>query len=245
MIKANFQKFTALLIVPVILLSILFNIGCSDNGSKKDTQDNVNTSSMTKDLSTTKALNASPTKEVISEVYEYGTTVYSALNHSKFIELTTDTEQFSIIEILYVDRSNYGTQGPIQEDKMMWITCGSYQETTDYSSIDEFRGSYMHSFDNEDPPIEEFLEHNFSKSGVEVLFDYLELHEDYFFNGEELPETIELPDGLLCEGEYSFNLTIYKPDHQYAWAISKCTDDPDSIWQGLIDIINNDFFSKF
>ncbi|MFH1515099.1 MAG: hypothetical protein ABIG42_06520, partial [bacterium] len=66
------------------------------------------------------------------------------------------------------------------------------------------------------------------------------------FNGAEIPAPVEEQDGPLCEGVYSFTLTIYNPNNAYyAWAISKCTDDPDSIWQGLIDIINNDFFSKF
>lgn len=90
----------------------------------------------------------------------------------------------------------------------------------------------------------------FTPVDIDLILNYL-VHEDnraFFFNGEEYDEeeTIETERIFICRKEHMFTLTFIKPGSSTeAWAIHKCTDEPDLIMQGLIDILELHFIDEF
>ena len=130
------------------------------------------------------------------------------------------------------------------------LSGGSYYAVKLFSEITEYKGSYDSYNDFENPPERIFLEETFTAQQIEQhIITYLEQHHEYFFDGSEY-DGLDIPYeswGAHIRGANNcFSLSIYEPENNFdAWTISKCSDDPDPILQGLCDIMETNFMSVF
>jgi len=136
----------------------------------------------------------------------------------------------------------YGPGG-LSDYKAISLVCPTYQKQTKSISPEVVFTSVGHTLPQENK------EHSFSE--VNVIFNYLDKYNDYFFNGDEF-KGIRLQDSggvspiFLKMKSHMIALQVNVPDDKpVVWLISKSADEPDPILQGLIDILEENFISQF
>jgi hypothetical protein len=172
------------------------------------------------------------------------------LTYEKFQAIMNSLDTFSSFDMCYSKDSNFSQEGEPLLLRSLDLQGGGYLEEHLFSEIEQFRGDYDRSNEQVNPPEYIFQQQNFPTSQVQqMIFEYLEENNNYFFDGSEynglqipfVSESVHILSGNIC-----FSLSIYEPNNnQYAWTISKCTDNPDPIFQGLAVIIETSFMSVF
>jgi hypothetical protein len=178
--------------------------------------------------------------------------LHSRLDYNKFQSIVFDNEQISMISFLYRD-VEYTQGGDLSKARRLSMGIGYAGVPQYFSSMGPYRSDYnIRDFNTPPGPEGEFTR-DIDAESVEEIFDYISLPENriYFFNGEEytgLQQPYPAPGRLInnSDSDYIFALAFSEPnDSVNVWTISKSTNEPDAIWQGLIDIIEENIISQF
>lgn len=173
---------------------------------------------------------------------------YSPLTYGKFLAIRNNQDPLSKVDIdfkIILDPDQYGIFQ--NREELILQTYETDSLTLNYFEI--YLGDYNHEVDNANPPIELFLERQFTPSALDVLYNYLDANHEYFFN--EQFDAFDTGYVHMCEAQYMFTIAFYEPTSGYetsynALAFSKCSDNnPDSIYQGLINLIQTNYLSQF
>jgi len=193
-------------------------------------------------------------KNITSDMAGAPTYAYSPLTLSKFQAIRDGTDQLSKIFIDYSTYLNDDELGHPLNIRFFSLTGGDLYNNRYYNSISEYSGRLMN--DDRTIPRYEVKEKEFLPVEVELILDYLKENEEnieYFFNGDEyqgLPTPYLTQTTFINKKRYNFILIIFEPDgakseYDAAWAISKSVDEPDTIFQGLINRLENNFINQF
>ena len=175
-------------------------------------------------------------------------TYYSPLTFNKYNNILNSNDELSLIHIVYEKRYNPDIEGVPQNILQLTFQAGNLNIDAYFNSYNVFEGGLSLT-----QPIGDIYYQNieFTSEEMNLIFNYLSAHNDYFFNNSEF-EGLEIPyyNTRMPIGydNYQFTLSISEPERQddyRAWVISKDMDEPDSIMQGLIDILENNFINRF
>jgi hypothetical protein len=186
----------------------------------------------------------------IDDAPEY-TALHSRLEYSKFQGVIFSNDKISVISLLYRD-DEYSQSGELIKTRRLRMDTGYAGVPQYYNSTGQYRTDYSTRIFIPPGPDGE-LSMEIDTEDVEEIFDYISLPENrtYFFNGDEyygLQQPFPSPGMLINNGDfkYIFTLAFSYPDESLnVWSISKGTNEPDAIWQGLIDIIEENIISQF
>ena len=176
---------------------------------------------------------------------------YSALTFTKFQDIRNGSDTFSTISITYRDLSEYNQNGEPLQLRLLDIDNGFAGVEQNINSIETYNVSLKR---NCDPSLQletGYFEADASPELVNEVFDYISLpaNQAYFFNNDEfegLEQPYSAPRIWIDDGNYIFVVSFSETtDLANDWVISKCIDEPNEIWQGLIDILEENFISQF
>ncbi|MBU1023093.1 hypothetical protein KKB99_02295 [bacterium] len=176
---------------------------------------------------------------------------YTELELSLFQDIRNSNIEFSTITIDYREVSEFDQSGNPLQLRLLDIDNG-YASIGQYmSSVDSFRIFLKRRVQPPLPFESGYFEGTCTPEMVNEVFDYIEHpdNRDYFFSGDEfdgLQQPYLSPGKWLNYDNYIFVLAFSEPnDLARDWVISKCIDEPDEIWQGLIDILETNFMGQF
>lgn len=239
------------LAIPIIISFVLicFNLsGCRNQSKTVDENDAAlkqrNYQAMESNFASNAHLN-------IDEAPVYSM-LHSRLDYNKFQSIISDNEQISMISFLYRD-VEYTQGGDLSKARRLSMGTGNAGVPQNFSSMGPYRSDYNISDFNTPPGPEEEYTRDIDAESVEEIFYYISLPENrtYFFNGDEytgLQQPYPAPGRFINNGDsdYTFALAFSEPnDSVNVWSISKGTNEPDAIWEGLIDIIEEHIISQF
>jgi len=190
---------------------------------------------------------ANSTKKVDQSLLPQYSARYSPLTYDKFLSIRNNQDAISTMDINYSTIKDPDQYGVFQDlEDLLLQTQGTHSLTLNLFPI--YLGSYDHRVDNANPPVDLFLEKEFTPAELDVLYNYLNANHEYFFN--EQFDTFDSEYVHMCEAQYMFTIAFFEPTDSYntpynAWAFSKCSDNPDQIFQGLIDILEDNFITQF
>jgi len=164
----------------------------------------------------------------------------SPLAHEKFRSLTSSTEPFSNLYLIY---KKVETRNLIQ----LTIDGGGISHRNNYmNALNKFHGSLNKA--------ETFTEAQFTPQEMNLIFDYLDKNSAYFFNGSEF-KGLKIPyrtRSWLINRENAglcFKLLFFEAgSNTKAWVIQKCADEPlkaDDPLHDLFEIIEKRFIARF
>jgi len=122
----------------------------------------------------------------------YSTLFYSPLIHTTYTSFLGASLSFSLASISYSHHYNYDPVYPFHDSKTITLGAGWLGTDRFLDSIEIYRGSLAIAVQSEDPPVYESFDHEFALTDVEIIFDYLEDNQEYFFDGSEF-EGLEIP----------------------------------------------------
>ena len=171
------------------------------------------------------------------------------LSHENFTKVLNNEIAFTSIQLNYSHmKDTYKSgQSPVLIKIVIGANSGGITKLS-MSYIDSFYAYFWMYGDNyKDSSCDEF-----PIQKVKPIFDFLDSHKSYFFNGNEFSdkdipfsEDLYFPDDgerqFLNSGKYNFSLIIKRPgdfDH-LMWVISKSADKPNDDFQELIDLLEN------
>jgi hypothetical protein len=176
---------------------------------------------------------------------------FSPLTLEKFNNIKSDTENIYTISISYHEFYNFDVNGNPLQAKLLDVDGGIAGNASNFTEIDKYYIVFSKLYDRslEGENREDDAECN--SAGVVEVMNYLGApgNREYFFNGEEYAG-LELPylsdTGYINNDNYVFILNFTDiNDLNHCWVISKCINEPNEIWQGLIDILEENFISQF
>jgi len=185
---------------------------------------------------------------------------YSPLTKSTYNNIIDNKQMFDQLFIGYVKQYDFDQKGRAIRIEGLRIEPKDVKIGIEFNSINEYSAIYEKKYRDLPHGPDNYKEKKkvFSKNEIDIILNYLERNSDYFFNNKEFEgvnfplETIVSPNLPSCEHyHYAFSLTIFEPSINdrsrlnHAWVIVKCADKPDPVLQGLIDIFENNFISKF
>jgi hypothetical protein len=238
--KVKINIIVSLLILFVFPLTLVMS--CQDGNSKMQSHES-------KAIKTEENNQIPDTWEKSSHVvssYEAPIGYFSPLTYEKFQNVISNEDNCSEFFIGY---SIHPDEEPAIL-RSLFLKSGICRDSNRFSDLLTFIGKYNRYNDLVDPPETTLLEETFTNQQViQYIISYLEQHNEYFFDGLEYTG-LEIPyesyGSLINDGENRFLLSIYEPENcNNAWTISKCSDNPDPILQGLLDIMETNFMSVF
>jgi hypothetical protein len=176
---------------------------------------------------------------------------YSQLSYDKIQDVLTSQDAFSTISIFF-QQLTLGINGEPYIEKQLDLDTGFAGTVEYYNSVSNYRSNYQKWIESPFPGEDSSSSAEVSSTLVDEVFDYICLpaNRAYFFSGDEftgLTQPYESPKTFINEDNYVFVIQIYYPNdhHRDCWVISKCINEPNEIWQGLIDILEENFISQF
>jgi hypothetical protein len=176
---------------------------------------------------------------------------FSPLTLDKFNDIKSDTEVIYTISLSYHEFYNFDENGNPLQAKILDVDGGIAGNASNFSEIDKY---YIVFSKLNDRSLEEENREDDAEcdaAGVVEVMNYLGApgNREYFFNGEEY-SGLQLPymsdTGYINSDNYVFVLNFTDiNDVNHCWVISKCIVEPNEIWQGLIDILEENFISQF
>lgn len=179
---------------------------------------------------------------------------YHRLTYDKFMAIRNNTDMISQVYIIYSTNSDYEHYGMPQEYRAMDLQISFNRNGTPLSSYEAYNGTYTSDNFTVTPPEKLKLEHTFLSAEVDShLYNYLETHHGYFFDGAEfipVGNPYNSPGIHIEGGNFAFTMSFRIPGTlDESWTISKTTGTdepaPDSVMYGLIDIMETNFISQF
>jgi hypothetical protein len=243
MIKKRYI-FNLMIYYAVFYLVIL--CGCNSKpqtSTKVSSPGKINNNTTKKDYAHDPAMN-------ISNAPEYSG-LYNRLEFNKFQSLRNSNDEFSTISIDYRELSDFDQYGEARLLKDLMIDTG-FASVSQYMNAVSTYEVFLR-IDSDQPYSVSNGEHSGSCDPelVNDIFNYIADPDNrsYFFNGDEftgLQQPYHSRYTHINDGNYIFVIAFGEPNESgREWAISKSTDQPDEIWQGLIDIIDENFVGMF
>ena len=172
---------------------------------------------------------------------------HSPLAYDKYIALKSNTDTFSEMMLIY-DKNNNN----YHED--LTIIAGNLTLAFYLDQIEVFEGHLGIRDWRTIPGTSEGYDRSFNIQDLALVFDYLEQHHDYFFDGAEyigLEIPFVTPRTCICDLErnYKFSLLFFEPNGiDHCWSIHKCVDEypsPEHPLYGLFQLLEEHFISQF
>jgi hypothetical protein len=177
---------------------------------------------------------------------------YHSLNADKFQDILNDNQLISSAMVAFGAYTNYDQYNHYHKVKLLGLEFLQPSYGNEYSAGNVYEGSYDYYFDENLPyPHKISAEREFLASDVnEHIMSYLSEHADYFFDGSEYTQVGQDPyvssKMYIITGNYVFAMMFGIPDMEdHYWAITKASDNPDPILQGLINILESEFIAPF
>jgi len=186
---------------------------------------------------------------------------YSPLTLSRFNDIINNKQMFDSFYMGLGKQYNCDQEGePVRVEGIVIQQKGPYGKPFD--SINDYIAVFSKQYEDlpQEPDNYKNKRKEFSKNDVEIILAYLKNNSDYFFNNEEfqgisIPYEVPTDGDYLCAKrkacQYVFLLEFFEPSANgkdrgnYAWVICKCQEKPDIVFQGIIDIFEKKFISKF
>jgi len=185
---------------------------------------------------------------------------YSPLTFSMYNDIINNKQIFSRFSIGYIKQYNHDQIGNPQRVENIMIKPKDAKVNITFDSIIDYNVTFTKRYDDmpREPDNYKETKKEFSKDDVEIILTYLKNNSDYFFDNKEF-QGVKFPYDITNDPYLFFRrscqnifiLHFYEPTQidksrgRYAWVICKCQEEPDTIFQGLIDIFEKDFISKF
>lgn len=229
----------------IALTIILLDAGCSNRVPTKNNTD-ISKSELLNQKNQTSKYNFTSEEDGLVGPF-------SELTYEKFMNIYNSIDQFTIVSIDYMDFRNLDASGEPCDRRLFSMGYGSVASAIYINSIVNYEAVLDKSGWCPEPGYDKLLKKSFESALVNDLFNYISQPENrtYFFNGEEHEGKIQpywASSFFLTEGNYMFTLAFLEPNSPYGnyyWMISKSTDTPDNIWNGLIAKIEANFINQF
>jgi len=227
-----------------MFISLLLLVSCANYSDQRSKENN-------KEINRYNASSQSG-KDKTSDEKSFGM-AFEPLTYEKYLNLKNNIDQFSCINIFYTKTIDQDSEPPPQYFIIFDLDAGSSRKGRYLSSITEYKGEYQ--LQDYDIHKHEMKQRGFSPEDVEMIFDYLETNNEYFFNAEndefnglDIPYVTD--SRCMNPKNYCFTLAFYDPNdtslkHDRAWVISESANEPTEIFQGLINLLENNLISQF
>jgi len=187
---------------------------------------------------------------------------YSPLTLLIYNDIKDNKQTFERFYLHYSKQYDCDQTGKPQKTEIITITPRDAKTDIAFNSINNYTAIFTKRYKGllNEPDNYKDQQKEFSKDDIGLILTYLEKHADFFFNNREFqgvnfPYEFTFGSTLCCARsqtcQYSFLLEFFEPPlngkdrGNYAWIICKCEEQPDTVFQGLIDIFENDFITKF